>query len=211
MANALSIDGFDSGNVNFPPGIAATGPSGTASDTQTGSMLGGTRDILLEMLTGPGFTIVTVPSATNSLTIGNGDTETSRVTVTWDDMAATDLTDAGQSTGLFLGIPSAIDNRLSITFNITGGGNSGSIVRDFPDGASGTDFFFAFSGFSGSIDFSSVTSIAMVLTSPDDGFDGSVQFVETRPTPPSVPVPGTVALLGAGLLGFAARRRAKRL
>ncbi len=209
-AKALTIDDFATGKLDFP-GLNVTGAGDTDSGSQNGAgILGGTRDMDLEMLTGAGTTVVTIPSANDILNINNADDATTSLLVTWDDMASTDLTDTGQANGFFLGIPVPIDNRLNVTFTVMGGGNTGSITQMFPDGASGNDFFVPFAGFSGSIDFEAVTSIVMALTSPDDGFDGSIEFVETRPTPPVVPVPGTLALLGAGLVGFAARRRMKR-
>jgi hypothetical protein len=208
-ASALTIDDFTTGKIDFP-GVFAPPNSGGNVGTQTGSMLGGDREILLTSLAG-GVATVLIPTTRDSLVWSNADDGRSTVVVTWDNGFDEDLT-AGPggevATGFFLGIPNPIDNRLTITLAVTGGGNSGSDSESFPDGASGTDFFFPFADFDGSIDFTSVTSIVMTLTSPDNGFDGAVEFVETRPRP--TPVPGTIALLGLGLVGMAARRRVKR-
>jgi hypothetical protein len=208
-ASAITIDEFSDGLVPFP-GVFAAGPNGSNTATQTGSgILGGSRDITVQMLSGNGSSSVEVRGGTeNALFISNGVTETSEITVLWDDMSSTDLTDLGKSTGLFLGIPTALDNDAVIGFTITGGGNTGSASQSFADGAVGSNFFLPFSAFSGGINFQQVTSIALNVTSDTDGFDGAVNLVETRPNP--VPVPGTLALLGLGFVGFGARRRLKR-
>jgi hypothetical protein len=208
-AFALNIDDFNSGSLEFP-GIFALGPAGSSSGQQAGSMVGGTRDIGIQMLQGSGTSIVTVPSASGLLDINNGATERSTVTVLWNangvGLGGLDLTDAGLSLGLFMALPNPIDNIMDTLWTITSASGSSTRARQFPDGSQGADFFFPFANFTGTADFAAVTAIQLEITSPSVGLDTQIDLVETRPRPPTVPVPGTLLLMGLGLAGIAARR-----
>lgn len=207
-ASALVIDDFNSGLLGFP-GVFATGPAGTDTDTQNGTMIGGSRVIDLEMLEGTGTSVVTVieiDPGNGVLDIANGTTERSNVTVSWS-FGATDFTDAGQSTGLFLALPNPIDNIMELTTVLHDGTNTSTNFRSFPDNSSGNDFFLPFSSFVNGIDLTAITSLTITITSPNDGLDTQIDLIETRPTP--MPEPGTAFLLSAGLVGFWMRRKAQ--
>ena len=113
--SAFTIDDFSSGHVEFP-GIFATGPGATAQGTQTGTMLGGRRHILLEMLASTATTFVTVPLASDDFVITNGTTEITRVTVTWAGMTApVDMTVGGTADGMEFVLVSSDPNPMTVT------------------------------------------------------------------------------------------------
>jgi hypothetical protein len=228
-AHALAIDSFDDDTKYFF-GFANTAPDGnavvtdgtsplptSANKAQTGvaDALGGDRTTTVTQTVGnsAGNTITarnffesTAGSGVFDVAVSNS--TNGNVSILWDNFTDEDLT-AGGVTGFFVDIPTAIDNRLTITFNVMDGATTGTFGRTFNSGASGPDFFFPFASFDNDV-FSSVDSVEFVLSSPDAAWDAQIDLVETRERPPQVPVPGTVALLGAGLVGFAARRRTRR-
>ncbi len=208
-AQALTIDSFNDGLLAFP-GVFASGPAGTDSDTQGGSMLGGSRTIDLQMLAGTGTTAVTV-IAPGVLDINNGVNERSEVTVSWA-FSATDFTDGTTSTGLFMSLPSAIDNPMDVLFSLSDGGSTSTSTVTFPDGASGDDFFIPFAGFAGSADLTQLTSASVQISSSQNGLDTQIDFIETRPQPtgpvpePSIALLTGFSLLGAGFIGKKKRK-----
>lgn len=199
-SQAIMIDDFESGYLEFP-GVFAMGPAGTASNSQSGTMLGGQRAISLQMLTGSGVSVVTVPSAAGALNIDNGVNERSNVTVVWNT-SPVDLTDAHTATGFFLTIPSKIDHPMDVSFTVTSATGTSTGTRQFADGTSG-NFFVPFSIILGGATFEQATQVTLALTSPDKALDTQVTLVETR----GVPLPGTLSLLGLGLAGLARRGR----
>lgn len=206
-ANALLIDDFSDGNVPFP-GINATGAGNTATGSQVGSMIGGARDIDLAVNSGAGTSIVTV--AGGVLDINNGVTEISDVTVSWS-FGATDFTDLGLSTGVFLSLPTPIDNIMDVMFTLNDGSNASVANVSFPDGASGNDFFISFGDFIGLADITALTSASINISSPNAGLDTQITLIETRPVPGTsndIPEPASIALfgLGFGLMSFARRK-----
>jgi hypothetical protein len=203
---ALTIDDFSDG-VIADGTFLVTAPN-TVSQTQSGTMLGGARDVTLEAVGSISAEVKTLPAglSPNRLDLAVSALTTANLTVTWDDFFEQDLTMDG-ATGLFLGIPSVSDQPFDVTFTLEDTGSSqGDISRNFPNGTSGSNFFFPFAGFSGSVDFTKVTSISLLVATLANGADLDIDFVETR-----VPIPGSLALLGIGLIALKARRRSDRV
>jgi hypothetical protein len=205
-AQAVSIDTF----VDDQTTTVVNGS--TNNDVAPGSFVGTNRNVAVST-TGIGAQITSNINALfpGRLDMQNSPVSNGTVVITWtgigtNDPANSDFTDGGQSTGLFLDIPAAIDNELTVEFTANG---SSSFSRDFPDNSEGTDFFFPFASFSDPNVFTAVTSLVMTLSNNEgaagEGWDAQVNLVETRPNP--VPVPGTLALVGMGLIGVSARRR----
>lgn len=213
-AEALLIDSFKSGAL-APPGIWATGPSGSNSGSQFGSMMGKRRTIDLLMLSGGSETYVTVVTSPGALVINNGDTETSTVSVIWDttwnpadpDLKPVDLTDAGTAVGFYLTLPAAIDHRLDVVFTVTSLTGISTASRQFASGTKGDNFDIPFALFTGNANLSQATAVKLELSSPDVANDARITMVETR-----VPIPGTLLLMGVGLAGLvrSIRRAARR-
>jgi hypothetical protein len=198
-------------NFSTDQSVAVTGaaPASSSGNVAGGGMISADRDITINKTTGGtgGANGTYVDVQGGLLGVANGPVTDSNVHVLWDGFAVTDLT-AGGATGFYLALPTAIDNTLKIDFFING--MTSSISKTFLNGASGPDFFFSFSDFSAPGVFTSVTSIEMVLYSTGPAWDAQVDLLETRDRPPTkVPEPGTLGLLGLGLLGGVAMRRRK--
>ena len=201
-AEALTIDAFDSGQVGFP-GIWATGANGSNSGIQNGSMLGGTRDIRLQKTFGSSVSYVTVLAPEPTLSFNNGTGQSSRVTVNWNGAPGTDLTDAGLSKGFFLGIPLAIDHPMSVTISVSSATGGSSLLKQFPKDSFGTDFYMPFSLLTGTATLTAVTGITLVMESMAPSLNADIDFFNTT----TIPIPGTLALLGLGIVALARRLR----
>ncbi len=203
-AQALLIDDF-----NTDASVVVTGAApanGNVATPDSGAGMIGDRALIVSKTLGPGGGVVNAAIAEVSggvLGMANGPVTNSVITSSWI-FGATDLTEGGLSTGLFLSLPSAIDNDLNIAFSINGGP---VLNRLFPNGSSGNDFFIPFADFANAGAAASATSLSLVF-SDGPAWDAQIDFIETRPEnppPPPVPAPGTLLLLGLGLISLAAR------
>jgi len=212
-AQALIIDNFSTDQTVFVSAAAPATLSGNAVESVIGGIISGDRDITVNKTTGPAGVVnaATAEATGGVLGVANGPTTNSNVHVLWDGLnpALTDLT-AGGATGFYLSLPNPIDNALKIDFNVNGPGGLSTITKSFANGASGADFFFAFADFSVPTAFLAVSSIEMVLYSDSVAWDAQVDLVETRDRPPPpLPEPGTLGLIGLGLVGAMGLRRRK--
>jgi hypothetical protein len=222
--NAAVIDDF---NVSTAQ-VTHTVNNGTPIDTTTGStggplanIIGGTRGYSFTTRWGGGAGSNTGAFkindfGDNTLTVDNATNVDSDLTITWDangaGLGGADLLDGtgnANAYAMVLDVPSIDANGVTILFTIT---DTNANV------ATGTDtftvpgqLFIPYADFSNAInvDFASVSSIVMTL-SGGASWDGAFRLIESSPTPSDVPVPGTLALIGLGLLGFGARRRMQR-
>lgn len=185
----------------------------------TTSVIGGARKTLLTNVTGASqFNLATLlvnDASSGNLTMSNNTGVDSRGTVVWDGggglvtgiqyngIAAQDLTDAGTAFGFRFSV-SAIDQFVDVTFNVWSGAQANQSTWTGQFASAVDKFFIPFANFTGSANFAAVTAMQMILDGPT-AWDGAIDIVETSE---SIPLPGTVLLMGAGLLGLA--RRMKR-
>ena len=175
----------------------------TTNDGSSADYLGSSRGITTALASGNGQVQAGVNTVTpGALDLQNSTTALGKITVDWNNVANVDLTEGGTATGIFMSLPSAIDNTLDVMFTING---TSSLSKSFPDGTSGSAFFFPFASFAPGTTFDDVTSIQAMFSGPA-GWDAIVNLIDTREDP-SVPVPAPIALIGLGLAGLGAARR----
>lgn len=185
-ARALIIDSFD-----FPIGgdfVQVVNGIRSVTTTDVGDrFLGTTRTLSVSNTIGRSTGEINglTPDALDmsNTTTGNG-----IITVRWDGIANVDLTENNTVLGFQLTLPDAIDNDLIVTFTA----GAASVTKTFLNGTQGTNFFIPF----GNQDFSDVTSLTASFTGPV-AWDAVVQLIGTTP------IPGTLLLMGVGLLGLA--------
>jgi hypothetical protein len=218
------IDDFTVPTAQVSHTVNAGTPTITTSNSTSGStanIIGGTRSYNFTTTWGGGAGSNTGAFkindfGDNTLTVDNNTNVDSDLTITWNaagsGLGGADLLDGtgnANAYAMVLDVPSIDANGVTILFTIT---DTGTNV------ATGTDTFFTpgqlfipYADFANaaSVNFASVASIVMTV-SGGASWDGAFRLIESSPTPSDVPLPGTLALLGAGLLGFAARRRMQR-
>ena len=202
-SQAIVIDSFGTTqSVSCADTFAPFCPQST-NDGSSADYLGSSRTITTALTSGNGQVQAGVNTVTpGALDMQNSTTAVGKVTVDWNDVANADLTEGGTATGIFMSLPSAIDNSLDVMFTING---TSSLSKSFADGTSGSAFFFPFADFAPGTTFNDVTSIQAMFSGPA-GWDAIVDLIDTRPDP-TVPVPAPIALIGLGLAGLGAARR----
>ena len=203
-AHALIIDDFNTDA--FVQITAAALSSGSIATVDSGAGMIGNRNIVVNKTVGPiGNANAAIAEVLGGvLNLSNGPQANSVINVSWL-FGATDLTEGGTATGLFLSLPTPIDNDLNVAFSL----NGGTILnRLFLNGATGNDFFISFADFANAGDATAATSLSLSFS---DGiaWDAAIDFVETRPRTVTVPEPGILALFGIAALGLAGMRRRK--
>jgi hypothetical protein len=188
-ANALTIDSFD-----FPIGgdVAqiTNGNGGTISVTTTDvgdRFLGTTRTLSVTNTIGRSTGEIN-DLTPDALDMSNTTTGDGVITILWDGIDNVDLTENNTVLGFILTLPEAIDNDLTVTFTA----GAASVTQTFLSGTTGINLFIPF----GNQDFSNVTSLTARFTGPV-AWDAVVQLIGTAP------IPGTLLLMGVGLLGLA--------
>jgi len=193
--NALTIDSFDTLQANKR---VINGDSVVTNNTSGAGVtyIGTSRDLSSQSTGTNSYTDASINfSFVSVLDMANNVNSTGVVYVQWYGISgpASDFTEAGNNFGLRISLPAPIDNSLTVTFLVNG---TSSAVQTFPDGSVGELFPFAFASFSDPSVFTNVTELRMTMTGPT-GWDAAVDLVET------VPLPGTLMLMGIGLAGLA--------
>lgn len=208
-AHAFLIDDFDGGDAF----ISVTSfPTLPASVNQPyANALGGSRTLLIAAATGAG----NGPSLSVSgglLLIGNPPNAGSTGAVVWDNngngLGGIDLTEGGLDDAIELEI-TEIDvgsitlqffvedtfaNKATLTFRDLVVGRQAFLFTDFVQNSANTN----------DVDFTAIDD-AQLRYATGSNVDVTLDLILTRQ---GVPIPGTVALLGIGLVGLGLRRRA---
>lgn len=215
-ASAVLIDNFDSGTdgVGVPAfGAPVLGPSNTAAGADA---IGGSRT--LEITSAPSPTVSLVVDSNpnfDQLALANGPGATSVSTVTWDangaGLGGADLILAGteNNDALQLDILSIDQGAVTLEIDVvdTLTGSSTLTLAGLGVG----NHAFDFSNFVGTADFTTVNSIVLTITA-GNASDLTLDLIQTRngPVPPTVPVPGTLFLMGAVMLGLGSAKRLRK-
>jgi hypothetical protein len=199
-ASALIIDTFD--DV-----ATATANSGTPFDSDTtaaGSFLGTNRLLSATWVSGGNDVDGDVDLAGNSLLIVSLPPDTlGTVAVSWQNIGGADLTEG--STLNAIGIEIVFDDLpADLIVNVTdGSSNTGQSTLATAGGIfAPQEVAIPFASFSGSVDFTDVESISLVVSPLFPATDVQLGFIES-----TVPEPSTGLLLGLGMAVLGSRRR----
>ncbi len=204
-SSAAIIDSFDDAEI-----VSAN--SGTPSDSVTtpaGSFLGTNRVLEANWASGSNAVDGEIDSGGSSLlNISLGAGTLGSVEVTWDIIAGIDLT-AGATLNA-IGIEIVFDDLpADLTVSVTdGSANSGQSSTTTSGGIFAPEsLILLFSSFSGSVDFTDITSISLLVDANLPASDLQFGFIETT----FIPEPSTALLVGFGLTGLGAGRRHARV
>lgn len=220
-SEALIIDHF---NVNQILTLSA--PGSISSSVLGGAILGGERDISLNLISGIGG--VSIDSNISGLSIldqsGNS-TVKAKSTITWDGidgssaldpigLGGADLTESGASSGLGLGVVfDDLPAKLELSV-YTNAGNWSKATLNLPGLIlSPTNYIISFASFvtqaGTGADFSNVGAVSMLIDATiAPGTDLQIDFLNTVNL---VPEPGTMMLIGIGLIGVYGVSRKKKI
>lgn len=217
-AASIMIDDFNTRQIVSDNPVEPDFPA--ASEMADPNVIGGYRELQVETFLsgGPFATSLGSNSAGQGLLrFSNQSQQQGLGTVTYDGQDSSGLggidlaMGATDSAFRFTLADADMDLTLGATVTDTAGGTS-MLERTFPRELVGSTINLAFADFMGDADFSMVNSIAFSFTGPED-LDASVGKIEAvgGDTPAPIPVPASAALLGTGLLGFAALRRRRKV
>lgn len=206
MANALLIDDFNGGDQGVDDG--APGPD----TAMYGNAVGGDRTLLIDNIVGANAFNGASANVTGGTFNHNNDGGVSSDShIDWDaggaGLGGIDITEAGTNDALGLAITTIDQGNVTLTFTVT---DTSSAVSSLAlSGLGAGTFSFLFSSFTGSANFALVDSIQLDVVA-GSASDLTLDLVQTQlGTTPSVPLPGTIALMGLALGGLGAMRRRK--
>lgn len=215
-ASALTIDSFDDtqeASVDNAPGSPTTlATPGAFSDERTVSVARatGANDVAISINAGGGSTLAFSAGASST---GSALIEYT-ATGGGDIAPGVDLTDGGSQDAFGIEIQSG-DFSADLSLTVRDSNNvSHTATLATPLLPLNVVFFFEFTAFTNAgVDLSDVEFLSLGIVAGSPNTDLVLDLFDTRqgPSTPSgpnpVPVPGTVALLGLGLLGFARSRK----
>jgi len=222
-AAPVLIDDFSQPNPDSFFVISALNPDPYLHKTTAAGILGGQRDMLIDVQGAPGLTTAVGSIGAGRLDFGSSGPVTAYlqydgvdVDVIGPPAALTDggalggnLTGGGTNNQFRLSFNNidggVIANPLKVSLNLNGPGGTASFSGTIPESALPTTYSVPFSSFAtaGSFSFASVSSLLVTLNAVPAA--SNVDFELTRIE--TVPEPGTLALCGLGMVGLLLWRR----
>ncbi|WP_157817800.1 PEP-CTERM sorting domain-containing protein [Candidatus Thiodictyon syntrophicum] len=198
-AGALTIDSFDTtqSNKRVANGASVDIPINTSGAGVT--YIGTSRTLSSQAATGEtSWTDARIATASypSALYVANN-ASPGTVYVQWNGISGSDRDfTAGNALGLRISLPALVNNALTVTFLVNG---TSSASRTFTSSTS--DDLFTFASFTDRSVFADVSTLRMTTTmtlgTSDPTGWAAIGLVET------VPLPGTLMLVGIGLAGLA--------